>query len=218
MPLAQLHKICKVISVRRQWSSCFQCYNKEICHLSRQITRKWLVYSQGDRAFAPCVGKPQWTQWQLYLNAKGVLRSTSKKNWILYISHTMRKTVDALMLSIGIDSALYGTRAREKVFYQQRHGTGTWLTSGASTNERATQALSNFCQYLTGTLSTYSFSRKSSEHLTTSFYQQGKAVLTAMDLPVQALRVEAERANIRNHSVILSAFVCLVPYTEGLIS
>lgn len=53
----------------------------------------------------------------------------------------MRKTVDALMLSIGIDSVLYGRRAREKVFYQQRHGTGTWLTSGASTNEWATQAL-----------------------------------------------------------------------------
>lgn len=130
----------------------------------------------------------------------------------------MRKTVDALMLSVGTDSVLYGRRAREKVFYQQRHGTDTWLTSGASRNERATQGLSNFCQYLTGTTSTYSFSRKNNEHLTTSFYQQGKAVLTAMALPVQALRVEAKRVNIRNRSVILSAFVCLLPYIEGLIS
>lgn len=85
-------------------------------------------------------------------------------------------------------------------------------------NEWAAQTLSNFCQYLTGTTSTHSSSRKNSELLTTSFYQQGKAVLTAMDLPVQALRVEAKRANIRNRSVILSAFVCLLPYIDGLTS
>lgn len=40
---------------------------------------------------------------------------------------------------------------------------------------------------------------KTCKHLTTSFYQQGKAVFIAMDLSVQALRAEAKRVNIRNH-------------------
>lgn len=43
-------------------------------------------------------------------------------------------------------------------------------------------------------------------------------MFNAMDLPIQALRVDAKRVNIRNLSVILSAFVCLLPYIEGLIS
>lgn len=47
----------------------------------------------------------------------------------------MRKTVDVLMFSIGINSVLYGRRAREEVFYQQRQGMGTRRMSGASTNE-----------------------------------------------------------------------------------
>lgn len=74
--------------------------------------------------------------------------------------HMMKKTLDVLMLSIGIDSVLYGQRARKKVFYQQsnflRHITYEW-----SIKEQASfTALSNFCQYLTGTTSTDSFSSK----------------------------------------------------------
>lgn len=128
--------------------------------------------------------------------------------------HLMKKTLDALMFSIGIDSVLNGQRARKKVFYQQsnlvRHITYEWSVS----EQVSFTTLSNFCQYLTGTTSTDSFSseKKIREHLTTSFYQQGKTVLTAMDLPLQALEVEAKRVNMRNCSVILSAFVCCSTY------
>lgn len=85
-------------------------------------------------------------------------------------------------------------------------------------NKRARQPLSDFCQYLTGSTSTYFFSRKNNEHLITSFYHLGKAELTDMDLPIQAPRVKVNRVNMRNHSVILSAFVYLLPYIGGLLS
>lgn len=70
---------------------------------------------------------------------------------------------------------------------------------------------------LTGNTSTYLFFRKNNEYLTTSFYQLGKADLTAMDLPVQALRVKVNRVNMR-HLSFLSAFVYLLPYIGGLLS
>lgn len=59
------------------------------------------------------------------------------------------------------------------------------------------------------------FLENNSEHLTTSFSQQGKAVFTAMDLSIQALRAEAK---IVETAVILSAFVCLLLCIQGLLS
>lgn len=143
------------------------------------------------------------------LEHRRVLRSTSKKNEILYISHIMWQTVDALY------------RHKFGVVWEKDQRKDMGQAHGLKVEYQQTSELhrlSNFCQYSAGTPSTYSFSRKNSELLTTSFCQQGKAVFNAMDLPIQALRVDAKRVNIRNLSVILSAFVCLLPYIEGLIS
>lgn len=199
MPLALHHKICKVVSVRRQQSSCFQCYNKEIYHLSRQITRKWLTYSQGNRAFAPCVGKSRWTQWQLYLNAKIVLSSTSKENWILYITYIMGKTAN---VPCRHKFSVVWEKDYSKVFYLQRHETGTLLTT---TNELQGRSQISANSWLAPHQDSH-FLENNSENLTTSFSQQGKAVFTAMDLSIQALRAEAKKSKYQK---LLSFWVYL---------
>lgn len=89
-----------------------------------------------------------------------------------------------------------------KVFYLQRHETGTLLTT---TNELQGRSQISANSWLAPHQDSH-FLENNSENLTTSFSQQGKAVFTAMDLSIQALRAEAKKSKYQK---LLSFWVYL---------